>query len=212
MARLLLAKGALLEHADYCGRTAFTMLWYELSRCFCRADFLEMLLAYSPMPAMIESSGPVSPVACAVMKGNIDDLRLLQNSGICSDLQGTAGDRLINYSIFGSNPATFDFLMPSTPRDWISEVDSRGRGPLHLALEYPSIHTREIVERLLNAGADVFAKDEDGNGPGDLARICDDRAKDNYFVSSGNLRAYCDALISCGFEVELDVDGNLWWP
>lgn len=171
-----------------------------------------MLLAYSPMPAMLESSGPVSPVSCAAMKGNIDDLRLLQNSGICSNLEGTAGDRLINYSIFGSNPATFDFLMPLTPSDWISEVDSRGRGPLHLALEYPSMHTREIVKRLLNAGADVFAKDEDGNDPGDLARICDDRAKDCDYVSYSNLRAYCDALVSCGFEVELDEDGNLWWP
>lgn len=188
------------------------MLWYERARCFCRADFLEMLLAYAPLPAMIESSGPVSPVACAAMKGNVDDLRLLQSSGICSNLKGTAGDRLISYSIFGSNSATFDFFMPFTPSDWISEVDPRGRGPLHLALEYPSIHAREIVKRLLDAGADVFLKDENGNDPGDLARICDDRAKDCDCVSSGNLRAYWDALISCGFEVELDEDGNLWWP
>lgn len=212
LARLLLAKGAFLEHIDAGGCTAFTMLWYRRSCSFSRIEFLKMFLAYSPLLGLCESSGPVSPRACAAMTGNVDELRFLKNSGICTDLEGTPGDRLIRYSIFGSNVATYDFLVQFMPRDWISEVDSRGRGPLHLALEYSRLPARETVKRLLHAGVDVFAKDEDGNDPGDLARICDERSKEGDSVSYRFLRAYFDALISCGYKVELDQDGNLWWP
>ncbi|KAI4136773.1 MAG: hypothetical protein L6R39_007620, partial [Caloplaca ligustica] len=140
------------------------------------------------------------------MRGTVDELQLLTNRAMCIKYKDIAGDRLIKYSIFGSNLATYDFLAPSMPSGWISEVDHRGRGPLHLLLEYPSRHVRDIVKRLLDDGADVFMKDADGNEPGDLARICDDRAKDCSCASYGNLGAYFETLKLGGFNVVLDED------
>lgn len=183
---------------------------------------------------MFEANGPVGPLACAAMKGKADELQLLLNSAICNSDRGMVGDRLIDYSIFGSNPGTHDFLVPFMPSDWVSKTDARGRGPLHLALEYTGAHTQEIVKRLLEAGADVFARDVDDNDAGELARVCDDnarivrdaesddsgdlalicendKAKTLGIIFDNNVRAYFNALLSSGFGVELGEDGCLWW-
>ncbi|KAL8775221.1 MAG: hypothetical protein Q9209_000227 [Squamulea sp. 1 TL-2023] len=215
IARLLLAKGAFLEHVDAGGRTAFTMLWFQLSRPFCRANFLRILLAYSPMSSVFEPSGDLRPLAWAAMRGHAKDIKLLMDSGVYVNVDGKPGNRTINYSIIGSNPATFDFLMPMTPKEWISELDYRGRGPLHKALEYQSYHANEIIKRLLDAGADPHLRDVEGNDPGDTARICDKQAAKDGLQDLGypqNVRTYFDALLSCGIDVELDEDDNLWWP
>ncbi|KAL8776935.1 MAG: hypothetical protein Q9213_008076 [Squamulea squamosa] len=215
IARLLLAKGAFLEHVDASGRTAFTMLWFQLSRPFCRVNFLRILLAYSPMFSVFEPSEGPSPLACAAMRGQAKDLKLFMDSGVYMNIDGKPGDRLINHSLAGSNPATFDFLMPLTPKEWISELDYLGRGPLHRALEYPSHNAKEIVKRLLDAGADPHLRDVDGNDPGDTARICDVRAAKDGLQDLGypsNFRAFFDALQSSGIDVQLGDDDSLWWP
>ena len=176
-------------------------------------DFLRLLLAYSPITsAVCESSGSVGPLACAARKGNAEDLNLLMHSVFCTSDEGVANDRVIDHSISGSNPAAHDVLVPSMPSDWVHEVDSRGRGPLHWVLEYPSAHLKEMVERLLRDGVDVFRRDKDGNSPEDVARICDDRPDKCCCTIYRNLRAYFETLISSGFDVELDEDGDLWWP
>ncbi|KAL8727871.1 MAG: hypothetical protein Q9166_005748 [cf. Caloplaca sp. 2 TL-2023] len=215
IARLLLAKGAFLEHVDLGGRTAFTMLWFQLSRSFCRAEFLRILLAYSPMLSVFEPSGGLCPLACAAMRGHPKDLKLFMDSGIYMDIVGKPGDRIIDYSILGSNLATFDFLAPLMPREWITEVDYLGRGTLHRALQYHNFHAEAIVKRLLDAGADIHLQDIDGNNPGDVARICDIEAAQHGLREPGdpgNFRAYFDALILSGFDVDIDEEGNLWWP
>lgn len=214
IARLLLAKGAFLEHTDSGGRSAFIMLWFQLARSFSRVDFLKVLLAYSPMPCILDPSDGFGAFACAAMRGNASDLETLMTCGAYQKAKDRAGDRIIKYSVIGSNPATYDFLEPFMPVGWVSEVDYRGRGPLHIALECPSPHAREIVQRLLHAGADVHLRAADGNDPGDLARICDARAESTnlgYCGVPGNYQAYFEALKSAGFEVELDDEGDLWW-
>ncbi|KAI4245877.1 MAG: hypothetical protein L6R42_010079, partial [Xanthoria sp. 1 TBL-2021] len=210
IARLLLAKGASLEHTDYGGRTAFTMLWFQLSAHFSRLDFLRLLLAYSPMPSIVDPSEPVGPFACAAMKGKVEDLELLIHTGVGMNYDMVA-TRTVKYSIFGSNLATYEYLVPRLPPEWVHDVDQMGRGPLHIALEWCGYHVEEIVRSLIDAGADVHLIDLNGNDPGDVARICDARAAYDG-LSPGNVRKYFDALKSRGFGVELDQENNLWWP
>ncbi|KAL8732704.1 MAG: hypothetical protein Q9181_003872 [Wetmoreana brouardii] len=215
IARLLLSRGAFLEHTDSCGRTAFTVLWFQLSQPFCRLEFLEFLFAYSPLRSVINPSEGLSPLACAAIKGDAKDVEFLIKSGADLKQDDTAGDRTIKYSILGCNPFTYDFLEPFMPRGWVFEVDHRGRGPLHIALENATFPAENIVERLVKAGADVHLKDVDGNDPRDTARICDATMEEFGLSepgSSRNVHAFFDALISSGFDVGLDDDGELWWP
>ncbi|KAL9577308.1 MAG: hypothetical protein Q9212_006448, partial [Teloschistes hypoglaucus] len=144
------------------------------------------------------------------MKGDAKDLDVLIKHGAYQITNDTPGDRIIKYSIIGSNPDTFDFFAPLMPGGWVSEVDYRGRGPLHMALEYRSRDAKEIIQRLLRAGADVHLRDADGNDPGDLARVCDARGQHLGLQEPGstnNSNAYFDALKSSGFDVELDEEG-----
>lgn len=166
------------------------------------------------MASVFNPPGGPRPLACAAMRGQAKDLKLFIDSGVYSNVLGQPGHRIINFSIVGSNLATFDFLAPLMPREWISEVDYLGRGPLHRALEYPSFHAKEMVKRLLDAGADVHPRDANGNDPGDTARICDIRAAENGHRDPrypGNTRAYFDVLVSSGFDVHIDEDDVLWW-
>ncbi|KAL8696283.1 MAG: hypothetical protein Q9201_007737 [Fulgogasparrea decipioides] len=192
------------------------MLWFQLSRRFSRAELFKILLSYSPIVSVLNAhEGITSPLACAAMKGNAEDLELLLNSGVSSIDNDTAEKRTIKYSIIGSNPSTFDFLVSFMPAGWVSEVDHQGSGPLHWAMTYPSVHTREIVQRLLNAGADVHLRDMDGEDPGGVARACDKEAEGFHSLNGGlprNLPAYYEALKSNAFNVELDENDDLWWP
>ncbi|KAL8649455.1 MAG: hypothetical protein Q9226_005572 [Calogaya cf. arnoldii] len=210
IARLLLAKGAFLEHTDVGGRTALTMLWFQLSTHFSRADFLRLLLAYSPMPSVFDPSEAVGPFACAAMRGKVEDLELLIHTGLGMNCNDMAATRTVKYSIFGSNLATYEYLVQRLPRGWVHDVDQMGRGPLHIALEWCGYHVEEIVRSLIDRGADVHLIDLNGNNPGDVARICDERAA-YHRKQPGNVRKYFDALRSCGFDVELGQDNNLWW-
>ncbi|KAI4250574.1 MAG: hypothetical protein L6R40_000174 [Gallowayella cf. fulva] len=180
-----------------------------------RAEFLKILLAYWPMPNALDLDGPVGPLACAAMKGSVEDLDLLMHTGVCVSNTAMIAKKIIKYSMLGSNLATSDYLMPLLPSGWINQTDQRGRGPLHVTLLCLGFHIKEIAQRLLVAGANVHLRDMDGNDPGDVARICDEQALSDGILqpaSSGNVRAYYDALITEGFDVELDRDGILWWP
>ncbi|KAL8853128.1 MAG: hypothetical protein Q9221_002010 [Calogaya cf. arnoldii] len=202
--------GAFLEHTDLGGRTALTMLWYQPSAHFSRTDFLKLLLAYSPMPSVFDLSEAVGPFACAAMKGKVEDLELLIHTGLGMNCNDRAATRTVKYSIFGSNLATYEYLVPRLPRGWVHDVDQMGRGPLHIALEWSGDHVEEIVRSLIDRGADVHLIDLNGNNPGDVARIRDEGAAFD-LKHPGNVQKYFYALRSYSFDVELDQDDNLWW-
>ncbi|KAL8957538.1 MAG: hypothetical protein Q9183_006030, partial [Haloplaca sp. 2 TL-2023] len=170
IARLLLAKGAFLEHEDLARRSAFTMLWFQGSPSFSRVELLKILLAYSPIPSILDPPDGFGPLTCAAFRGTAEELEILLDNGAYQEENDSVGDRIIRHSVIGCNTATYDILLPLMPSEWIFETDIRGKGPLHLALEYPNANIAEMVRRLLFAGADVHQKDADGCDPGDLAR------------------------------------------
>ncbi|KAL8872463.1 MAG: hypothetical protein Q9174_001907, partial [Haloplaca sp. 1 TL-2023] len=215
IARLLLAKGAFLEHEDLGGRSAFTMLWFHPSPPFSRVELMKVLLTYSPIASILDPPNGFGPLSCAALRGTVEEMEILMHAGAYQEKNDSAGDRIIRYSVIGCNTATYDLLLPLMPPGWISELDQRGRGMLHLALEYPNANIVEMVQRLLLAGADVHQKDAEGREPGDLARICDQRAiaADSQLPGvPSNFAAYFEGLRSFGINGELDDDGNLRWP
>ena len=154
---------------------------------------------------------PIGPFACAAMKGKVEDLELLMRTRVKWNTHDACESSIVKYSIIGSNLATYEYLLPRLPRDWIHDVDQMGRRPLHIALEWCGYNVEHIVKSLIDAGADVHLTDLSGNNPGDVAHICDARAVYDG-LSSGNVQKYFRALKSCGFDIELDQDNILWWP
>ena len=187
------------------------MLWFQLSTRFSRADFLNLLLAHSPMSSIFDPTAPIGPFACAAMKGKVEDLELLMRTGTGWNSYDGCESSIVKYSMFGSNLATYEYLVRRLPRDWIHDVDQMGRGPLHIALQRCGCNVEEMVKSLIDAGADVHLTDLNGNNPGDVARICDSRAVD-IGLSSGNVQKFFRALKSRGFDIEVDQDNVLWWP
>lgn len=154
------------------------------------------------MAGIVDPSEPLGPFACAALKGKAEDLELLIHTGGGMDC-GMAAFTAIKYSIFGSNLATYEYLVPRLPPQWVHKVDQMGRGPFHIALEWCGYHVGEIVGSLIDAGADVHLIDLNGDAPRDVARICDARVVYDG-LSPGNVRKYFGALKSRGFDVELD--------
>ncbi|KAL9580782.1 MAG: hypothetical protein Q9203_006161 [Teloschistes exilis] len=213
IARLLLAKGAFLEHTDSCDRTAFTMLWFTPSSSFSRVDFLQTFLAYSPLP-IVFGKLETSPLVSAAINGSADDLNFLIASSASLTGVDFVAERLIEYSIFGYNTATYDYLEPLMPRSWTSEVDDLGKGPLHRALSFPCSYMKDMVGRLVRTGVDVHSRTVDGSSLWDYAKICDKSAESRGRSepgSSKSSRAYLNALLSEGLDVEVDSEGDLWW-
>ena len=185
------------------------------SPSFPRVELLKILLAYSPIASILDPPDGFGPLTCAAMRGTAEELEILLDHGAYQEENDRVGDRIIRHSVIGCNTATYDILLPLMPFEWIFATDIRGRGPLHLALEYPNANTAEMVRRLLLAGADVHQKDADGCDPGDLARMCDQRAStagSQLPWLSRNFGAYFETLRSVGIDVELDDDGDLRWP
>ncbi len=212
--RLLLARGASIEHIDSSGCTALTMLWFNMNLSFSRTEYAKALLALSSLPLSLERQESLSPLACVAMRGSAEDVKALLDLGANVHELDASGNRIMKYCIIGSNLRTYDCLIPYMPPGWIYEVDSRGRSHLHLALEFPGSNTKDIAERLLKAGADVHAVDASGILPEHLAKTTDESA--NRFRvwregECGNLSAYLQALASCGFDVVMDDEGDFHW-
>ena len=214
IARLLLARGATVEHVDASGCTALTMLWFDMAIPFSRAGFARTLHAVSPLSVNSEAEELFEPLACVAMSGSAEDVRLMLGLGAKIPEPDATSNCIMNCCIQGSNPEAYDCLVQHMPLKWIHQEDSRGRNKLHLALSIPGRHTKDIVKRLLIAGADVHARDDEGKLPEEVAKETDRRTRGHKFWKVDkceNFQAYVEALSSCGFDVIVD-EGELFWP
>ena len=210
IARLLLARGATVEHVDAGGCTPLTMLWFDMNISFSRADFARTLHAASPLTLNSDAEGLFEPLACVAINGSAEDVKVMLALGAKIPEQGGTSNRIMDWCIRGSNPEAYDCLVPHMPLEWIHQ----GRNKLHLALNIPGRHTKDIVKRLLKAGADVHARDDEGKLPEDVAKETDRRTRGIGIWKVDkcqNFQAYVEALSSCGFDVIVD-EGELFWP
>ena len=214
-ARLLLSMGADPDHIDLRGHTVVTRLWHDLYSQFSRVEALRMLVAVSPSCVKTSNHYVSDPLVWAAMRGCKEDIQFLVKCGGDFHERISAGGRLITWCIVASNIATYDLIVDHMPPCWVNEVDSRGRGPLHLAVEHPELCVQEVVERVVRAGADMHARDFEGASPEDIARISDENAEAAGIYrnrTSTNLQVYLNALRNCGVDCAVDHDGEVWWP
>lgn len=213
-ARLLLARGATVEHVDANGCTALTMLWFDMNISFSRADFARTLHAASPLSLDSDAEGLFEPLACVAMNGSAEDVKLMLGLGAKIPELGRTSNRIMNWCIRGSNPEAYDCLVPHMPLEWVHQEDIGGRNKLHLALNIPGRHTKDIIKRLLKAGADVHARDDEGKLPEDVAKETDRRTRGIKLWKVDkcqNFQAYVEALSSCDFDITVN-EGALFWP
>lgn len=215
IARVLLQKGACVEHVDLGGCTPLINLWYNPNLSFSRIEFLKAIAAFSFPPIHLEDGEFLNPLVSVAMRGSAEDVDFMIKHGAKVGEKDVFGDRIIKYGIWGSNPPAYDRLATLMPPGWINEKNNRGRTALHHALEFVGANTHEIIERLLRAGADVHSRDNDGHMPEDLAKIADRRTAHVQVWRVGtcrNFETYLDTLRECGYQPEVDGDGDIFWP
>lgn len=212
--RLLLARGACVEHVDLGGGTALASLWMEPALSFSRVEFVQAMCASCTPPLQSLDGEFIDPLNCVAMQGSGEEIELLATLGRDLSRRDCYGDLAIKYCILGSNQSTYDSVVPWMPPGWIHQTDGRGQTFLHTALQCPGPNTTRILERLLRAGADVHARDAQGNLPEHIARFIDDEMESISAWREGQCRnfdAYLLALRSCGFHIEAGTEGDLFW-
>ena len=212
--RLLMLKGARIDHADLGGFTAVVSLWFKRTLSFSRADFLKAMLAYSPLPIRSNDDESWNPAFQVATQGSASDMELLIHLGANIHDLDISGNNIMKYFIMGSNVETFDYLVGHMPAEWIHRRDYQGRTALHHVFYLPNPFADAIAERLIKSGADIHAKDDKGLSVGDMARDTDRFFKGHRVWKTGtcqNFDAWLKTLRSLGYDVEVDDEGDLIW-
>lgn len=213
--RLLMLKGACVQHIDIGGFTAVISLWHRPSLSFSRTDFLKVMLAYSPLPIRPHDDEFWNPAFQVARQGCTSDMDLLVHLGANIYDLDTLGKNIMEHCIAGSNVETFDYLIGHMPLEWIHKQDFQGRTALHHVFEQPCHFADAIAERLIKIGANIHAKDNAGRSVGEIARNTDFLYKDKRVWKSGTCRnfdAWLKTLRSLEYDFEVDDEGDLVWP
>lgn len=208
-------KGTCVQHIDIGGFTAVISLWCQRSLSFSRADFLKVMLAYSPLPIRPDDDEFWNPAFQVARQGCTSDMELLVHLGANIYALDMFGNNIMKYCIGGSNVETFDYLIGHIPPEWIHKQDSHGRTALHHVFDHPCPSADAIAERLIRIGADIHAKDNEGRSVADIARNTDYLHKDRRVWKTGtcgNFDAWLKTLRSLEYDVEVDDEGDLIWP
>lgn len=213
--RLLMSKGACVDHVDLGGFTALVSLWQRRTLSFSRVAFLKMILAYSSLPIKSSDGEFWNPAFQVATQGCENDMKLMIDLGANIRDSDVSGRNIMMYCIMGSNIETFDCLVDYMPAEWIQCQDHQGRTALHHVFNYPSPSADALATRLINLGADIHAIDDQGLSIGDVARSTDHRYQGHVVWRTGtcqNFEAWLNTLRSIGHDVEVDDDGDLIWP
>ena len=120
IARLLLARGATVEHVDAGGCTALTMLWFDMTIPFSRAEFARTLHAASPLSVNSEAEELFKPLACVAISGSAEDVKLMLGLGSKIPESDATSNCIMNCCVQGSNPESYDCLVQHMSFQWRS--------------------------------------------------------------------------------------------
>lgn len=213
--RLLLTRGACSEEMDIGGATPLFNLWDDPNVDFPRVEFVKAMFASGGFLSYRETGRYfLDPVHAAALNGSGEDVELLTRCGYPILPSGRYENSAMKFCLLGSNVSTFDCIVQSMPDGWIVERDLKGMSALHHAVLHPGKDKAELCAKLLKAGADPHALDEERNTALDIARRTDERAIGIDFWQVGksrNVKGLVEALSSCGYQVEVATDGEVFW-
>ena len=189
-------------------------------------EFVRAMSAIMPLADQLENYGSINPLHHVAVQGRAEDLQMMIKFGADIHRLDDSGSRIIKHCLLLSNVRTYDYLAPLMPRNWMNETDSRGRTLLHYVFERCVVDAKAkvaIVERMLTAGADPHVRDDRGNLPQDIARHVDlslDLKTRRVNAAAGvteiadceNISVYLKALKACKYLVDIDDDGDMYWP
>ena len=156
--RLLLSKGADVDHVGLEGFSAIISLWFMRSLSFSREDFLKAMLSYSPLPIRPRHSEFWNPAFQVAIQGCKSDMELLVRLGADIHDIDASGSNIMKYCIVGSNLETFDYLVDRIPCEWIHRRDHQGRNALHHVFSIPSPFAAEMGEWQYSRLKDLIEK------------------------------------------------------
>ena len=210
IARLLMMKGASIEHVNSFGNTPVVDLWADKKKSFSRKDFVLAMLPYSTPPLNPANGEFMNPIFQVALSGGVEDIELLIQLGANLHDVDDDGDGIMTYCLFASNLPVFDFVASRLHSEWIHEANAEGRTLLHRVFELRCDEAGALSERLIKAGANVCACDRNGLSVEDIAKAMDTSGLPE--PAYNFLERYIQALRSCGYDVELDEHKHLFWP
>ena len=218
VARLLISNGASVDHVNASGRTTLSTLYYGRSDSRLRLEFVKLLLSNSVLCYTAEDERVECSVCAAAPYGSEDEIKLLVKSG--ASLRNA--ERALRESIRYSNLSTYDYLVRQVRSSWVNEMDSEGKTPLTSVFSFqPVPYSARVgmIKRLLDAGANVHLRDQNGTLPEYIASREQTCYKKDYprswqYEGKGGLavEAYIEALRLSGYDVSVDDEGDFLWP
>ena len=222
IARLLMNRGAYVNYVNALGYTSIYYLWSPVAS-FPRTDFIKAMLAITDLTITSSREDGLTALITAALYGSAEDITLLEKLGTTFYEPDYWGQNIMHDCCWGSNLETFDYFAPRMVRGWVHETDCYGCTPLHCLFEYRGgdhrdyyrRHQPELAERLIRAGVDVHARDNDGCSAFDIAKKTDIKYKKLKCAEDDswrqNVAAYVRALRACDYDVQIDEEGDLLW-
>ena len=209
-----MSRGACVDHVDVGGFTAIVSLWYHRDFLFSRAEFLKAMLEFSPLPIHSEDDEYWNPAYQTAMQGSANEMELMIELGADVYELDDRGGNIMEYCARGCNMETFDYLLDQMPDRWFERRDLQGRTALHHVFQQPNAFACEMATCLINLGADIHARDNEGLTVSNIAQQTDITHKDCVVWRSGmcrNLYAWQKTLHAVGIEVDCDDEGDVFW-
>ncbi|XP_078348823.1 transient receptor potential cation channel subfamily A member 1-like isoform X2 [Oculina patagonica] len=119
-------------------------------------EIIEQLLDKGASICPLPGSTAPSPLMCAVKRGHHRAILFLLQRGSPIDLRDSHQRTCLHVAAYSANVETVDIILKNGGKELIDSLDRDSRTPIHYAAAKGS---REIVQKLLDAGANVNVKD-----------------------------------------------------
>jgi len=132
-------------------------------------EIIEHLISKGASICPLPGSTAPSPLMCAAKRGHNSAILFLLQRGSPIDLRDSHQRTCLHVAAHSADVETVDIILKNGGKDLIDSLDKDNRTPIHYAAAKGSY---EIVQKLLDAGANINVKDAEDNVPIHMATEC----------------------------------------